>query len=80
MPLKPAILSNEQFLHELAGLTGLGWTASMLGFLGSLIWYGNDVRPALPIGPRTLLGLGICFFLATQLLDRLRMAGADRAE
>ncbi|AGN02287.1 hypothetical protein L593_11720 [Salinarchaeum sp. Harcht-Bsk1] len=80
MPLKPEILSDEQFLHELAGITGLGWTASTLGFIGSLIWYGDAPGGSHPLESRVLLYLGICCFVATIGLDALRTVLDDAGE
>lgn len=74
MGLKPDALSDEEFLNQVAGITGFGWTASTLGFLGSIAGYGNSLLSALVVGPRSLLYLGIGCFLATLGLDRLRNA------
>lgn len=72
MDLRLDALSDEQVLDELAGITGLGWTASVLGALGSLAGYGNSIFSTLAVGPLSLLSLGIACFLATLGLDRLR--------
>lgn len=72
MDLKPGRLSDEAFLHELAGITGVGWTGSMLGFLGSMIWYGDGLGASLPPGSRVLFYLAVACFVATVGLDALR--------
>ena len=80
MQLKPSALSDEQFLHELAGITGLGWTVSTLGFIGSLIWYGDVPGGSDPLESRALLYVGICCFVATVGLDALRTVVDDGGE
>lgn len=62
---------DDDFLHKLAGLTGFGWTASFLGFLGTLSGYGTGLISRLMMGPRSLLYLGMALFLTTLGLDRL---------
>ena len=58
-------------LHQLAGFTGFGWTASILGFLGTLVGYGNGIISRLLVGPRSLLYIAFALFLTTLGLDRL---------
>jgi hypothetical protein len=73
MPIKGRLDSEKDVLTQLTGVTGLGWTTSILGYLGTLIGYGNSL--AMRLGdPHSLLYLGIGFFIATLGLDRLRDA------
>jgi hypothetical protein len=65
---------NRDMFDQLAGVTGIGWTTSLLGFLSSVIGYGNGLVGRLVTDPSTLLYLGGVFFLTTLGLDRL----ADR--
>ena len=71
----PAI--DDETLYKLAGLTGVGWTASLLGFLGTMIGYGNGIVSRLLIGPRSLLYVGVALFLTTLGLDRLAKSIPD---
>lgn len=68
MSLKEKITSDEKTLNQLAGITGIGWTTSILGFVSTIIGYGS----ALVANPYSLLYLGSAFFVATVGLDRLR--------
>lgn len=63
-------VSGETF-DQLAGVTGIGWTTSLLGFLSSVIGYGNGIVGRLVTEPSSLLYLGGLFFLTTLGLDRL---------
>lgn len=65
---------------RLASVTGLGWTASGLGFLGTVLGYGNSVVGRLVADPQSLLYVGGICFLATLGLDRLAAAAADDAD
>lgn len=80
MDLRLDALSDEEVLDELAGITGFGWTASVLGALGSLAGYGNSLFSTLAMGPLSLLSLGIACFLATLGLDRLRNSVVETDE
>jgi hypothetical protein len=62
---------DRDSLHQLAGVTGVGWTASVLGFLSTVVGYGNSLVTRLVADPTSLLYLGIVFFLATLGLDHL---------
>lgn len=64
-------------LDQLAGVTGLGWTTSLLGFLTTLIGYGNSLLGRVGADPLTLLSVGLAFFLATVGLDRLAESIAE---
>lgn len=63
---------DPDLLDQLAGITGLGWTVSVLGYLGTLIGYGNSVISRLVVDPQSLLYVGGAFFIATLGLDRIR--------
>mgnify|MGYP000580871393 CR=1 FL=1 len=77
MRLSPRTLADEELLHELAGITGVGWTASSLGFIGSLLWYGDGIGASHSLATRALLYLAIASFLATLGLDALRSVVGD---
>ncbi|WP_226010539.1 hypothetical protein [Halomicrobium salinisoli] len=62
---------NRNTFDQLAGITGIGWTTSLLGFLSSVVGYGNGVISRLVTDPSSLLYLGGLFFLTTLGLDRL---------
>jgi hypothetical protein len=72
MRLRPIRDADKDLLNQLTGLTGLGWTASVLGYLSSVIGYGNGVIGRLVAEPRSLLYVGGSFFLITLGLDRLQ--------
>lgn len=65
---------DVDLLDQLAGLTGLGWTASILGYLGTVVGYGNGLLARLVVEPQSLLYVGGTLFVATVGLDRLRKA------
>lgn len=64
-------------LYRLAGVTGVGWTLSLLGYLSTVVGYGNSLVTRIVADPQSLLYLGSVFFVATVGLDRLQ---ATRAE
>ena len=68
---------NRNVLDQLAGFTGLGWTTSTLGFLGTVMGYGNSLITRFVADSRSLLYVGVLFFLATLGLDRLANAARD---
>ncbi|UWG47996.1 hypothetical protein HSRCO_1717 [Halanaeroarchaeum sp. HSR-CO] len=72
MSLKQQLTAENDLLDQLAGITGLGWTVSILGYLGTLIGYGNSIVARLVVDPQSLLYIGGAFFVATFGLDRLR--------
>lgn len=59
-------------IHQLAGVTGVGWTVSLLGYLVTLLRYGTDQTALLGAEPRVLLYLGCLLFVTTLALDRFR--------
>ena len=71
MALKAKTMSDKETLTQLAGITGLGWTASMFGFISTMIGYDSSFVPRLIAGPQSFLYLGAVFFVATLGLDRL---------
>lgn len=83
MSLKRRVLPDRigsprpDVLNQLAGVTGIGWTVSILGYLGTIMGYWTSVLSRLVVGPRSLLYLGGALFVATLGLDRLRNAAAD---
>ncbi|WP_435097213.1 hypothetical protein [Halorubrum sp. N11] len=64
--------ADKDLLNQLTGLTGLGWTASVLGYLSTVIGYGNGLLSRLVVEPQSLLYVGGSFFLLTLGLDRLQ--------
>lgn len=72
MSLKQKLVSDEDLLYQLGGITGLGWTVSLLGYLSTVIGYGNSLVTRLVAEPQSLLYLGGVFFVATFGLDRLQ--------
>jgi len=64
-------------LYRMAGVTGLGWTVSLLAYLSTLLGYGNAVVARLVGSPRALLYLGGGLLVATLGLDRLQRIGTD---
>ena len=68
MSLKGKLPANEDTLDQVAGVTGVGWTASLLGYLSTMVGYGNS----LVTNPQSLLYLGGVLFVATLGLDRRR--------
>jgi len=76
MSLKTKLTVSENGLDQIAGLTGIGWTTSLLGYLSTTIGYGS----ALVTNPQSLLYLGGVLFVATLGLDRLKAALSDREQ
>lgn len=71
------LIQDRDALNQLAGITGIGWTASILGYLATMIGYGSALLSRLVVDPQSLLYLGGALFVATFGLDRLRNAAAD---
>lgn len=70
--MAPSLTSlDRNVLHQIAGFTGFGWTASLLGYAAAVIGYGNGIITRLFAGPRSLLYLGVVLFLTTLGLDRI---------
>jgi len=77
---KPTVSFDTDRAEQLAGLTGLGWTTSALGFLGTALGYGNSVVSRLVTEPSSLLYVGAVCFLATLGLDRIANRAAEGNE
>ncbi|WP_178916228.1 hypothetical protein [Natronomonas gomsonensis] len=71
------VASDRDGLDQLAGITGLGWTASIIGYLGTAIGIGNTLV-ARVADPQSLLYLGAVLFAATFGLDRLHDKRSNR--
>lgn len=87
MSLKEILWSNREVPHpdkealtQIAGITGLGWTISILGFLSTVVGYGASLVTRFVTDPQSLLYLGAVFFLATVGLDRLADALSKRED
>lgn len=76
MPVRTGGDAGTDLLDQITGLTGLGWTTAVLGYLGTVMGYGNGVVSRLVAEPQSLLVLGGGFFVVTLGLDRVR----DRVE
>lgn len=72
MSLKEKPRLDKDALNQIAGITGIGWTASVLGYLTTVIGYGNTVVTRIVADPQSLLYLGGALFVATLGLDRLK--------
>lgn len=72
MSLREVGASSDDHLYRLAGITGLGWTVSILGYLSTVIANGNAPVTALGTNPQLLLYLGGVLFVVTFGLERLR--------
>lgn len=71
----------DDVLRQAAGITGVGWTASLLGYLGAVSGVGNHlVARIVLVDPQSLLYLGSVLFVATFGLDRLRKTRSDTEE
>ncbi|MFC7140930.1 hypothetical protein ACFQMA_13985 [Halosimplex aquaticum] len=79
MGLKSITSLDTDSAEQLAGVTGLGWTTSTLGFLGTVLGYGNSVVSRLVTDPQSLLYVGVVCFLATLGLDRVARRATDDA-
>lgn len=64
--------SETDYVDQIAGITGLGWTASLLGYLITVIGYGNSVISRLVVEPRSLLYVGSLLLVVTLGLDRFQ--------
>ncbi|WP_418280351.1 hypothetical protein [Halorubrum sp. DTA98] len=68
---------DTELVDQIAGITGLGWTASLLGYAISVIGYGNSVIGRLVVEPRSLLYVGTVLFVVTLGLDRFQRTLTD---
>lgn len=76
--LKHLLASDADTLDQLAGLTGLGWTVSVFGYVSAAVGYGSFVLSRLVVEPQSLLYLGGVLFVTTLGLDRLRDRGSNQ--
>ena len=73
MALKQRLAANEDTLDQVAGVTGFGWTSSLLGYLSVATGYSDT----LVTEPQSLLYVGVVLFVTTLGLDRLKQALAS---
>ena len=64
--------SDVNTLDQLAGITGVGWTVSILGYVSVMLGHEVVIVSRFVTDPQPLLYLGGALFLATFGLDRLR--------
>jgi hypothetical protein len=76
MELKQRLKPDEDTLSQVAGITGLGWTASLLGYLSIVLGHGSS----LVTNPLSLLYLGGILLVATLGLDQLKSTVSDRSK
>jgi hypothetical protein len=74
------LLPDDDRLYQLGGITGLGWTVSLLGYLGAIVGYGNSLITRLVAEPQSLLYVGGVLFLTTFGLDRLQSSVSKNQE
>lgn len=72
------VASNPDQLAQLAGVTGVGWTVSALGYLATVLGFGGSHVTWLPLGAQPLLYLAGACLVATLGLDRLRETRSNR--
>ncbi|WP_435176439.1 hypothetical protein [Halorussus sp. AFM4] len=68
---------DGDILHQLGGVTGIGWTASVLGYATTVVGYGSGYVTRLVSDPQSFLYAGGVLFLATLGLDRLAKSGSE---
>jgi hypothetical protein len=71
-------VADIDLLDQFAGITGLGWTVSMLAYLGAVLGYGTSLVARVVGDPQLLLYVGCVCFLTTVGLDRLRPIRSGR--
>jgi hypothetical protein len=62
---------DSETLHRLGGVTGIGWTTSVLGYASTFVGYGSGYLSKLTTDPQSFLYAGGVLFLATLGLDQL---------
>lgn len=62
---------DQETLYKLGGVTGLGWTTSVLGYASTVIGIGTGYVTRLVTDPQSFLYAGGVLFLATLGLDTL---------
>jgi hypothetical protein len=77
--MKSTLLSllDADSLDQLGGVTGLGWTVSLLGYLTTVIGYGNALVTRLIADPQSFLYVGSVLFVATLGLNWLQRSAAE---
>lgn len=65
-------------IDQLAGVTGVCWTASILAYLGTAFGYGAGLGLRFVVEPRLLLVLGCVFLVATFGLDELQRTRSEK--
>jgi hypothetical protein len=78
--IEPSAALPEDALDHLAGLTGLGWTAALLGYLLTLVGVGHSVVTRVVAHPVSLLYLGGVLPVVTLGLDRRQRSAAESNE
>ncbi|MFC4551530.1 MULTISPECIES: hypothetical protein [Halorussus] len=68
---------DRGMLHQLGGVTGLGWTTSMLGYASAVLGVGGGYLARFSTDPQSFLYAGGVLFLATLGLDRLARSASD---
>jgi hypothetical protein len=80
MSVRKMLVPDDDRLYQLGGITGFGWTVSLLGYLSSLIGHGNSLIARLVTEPQSLLYIGGVLFLATFGIDRLQSSVSNTEE
>lgn len=62
---------DGETLYRLGGVTGVGWTASLLGYASTVLGYGSSYVTRIVSDPQALLYTGAVLFLTTLGLDQL---------
>ena len=62
---------NRQSLRTLGAVTGLGWTGSLLGYIGAVAGFGRDLIVGLVTEPHVLLYTSLALLAVTLGLDKL---------
>jgi large-conductance mechanosensitive channel len=75
-PTRPSLLDADS-LDQLGGVTGVGWTVSVLGYLTTVIGYGNALVSRLISDPQSFLYVGSVLFVATLGLNRLQRSATE---
>lgn len=68
---------DAETLYRLGGVTGVGWTASVLGYASTVVGYGGGYLTRVINDPQSFLYAGGVLFLATLGLDHLAQRLTD---
>lgn len=74
MSMRKQLYSKKDVLTQFAAITGIGWTASLLGYLGAVLGYGTAIVPRVAPHPQSLLYVGGILLVTTFGLDRLEQS------